>query len=85
MKKTFQVMYEGHKIEIENSWFNGEKLYIDGQLQDQNLGLALRASLTGVLVNDNGERKAIKVTIGGTFRIHCKVFVDHKLIFPREV
>ncbi|MDV2682784.1 hypothetical protein RYX56_00195 [Alkalihalophilus lindianensis] len=84
MKKTFRITYEGHQIEVENRWFNGEKLYVDGELQDENLGLALRATLAGVLTTNNGERKRIKVAIGGFFKIHCKIFIDNKLIFPEE-
>ncbi|MEK3993413.1 hypothetical protein [Psychrobacillus sp. FSL K6-2365] len=43
MKKTFEVMYNGHHILVENKWFTGEKLYVDGKLQDENLGLGVRA------------------------------------------
>ncbi|WP_368505105.1 hypothetical protein AB3N04_05510 [Alkalihalophilus sp. As8PL] len=84
MKKTFRMTYDGHQIEVKNRWFNGEKLYVDGQLQDENLGLALRATLTGELTNQSGERKKVKVAIGGFFRIHCKIFIDNKLIFSEE-
>ena len=44
MKKVFDVTYEGHHIQVVNTWFNGEKLYIDGKLQDENLGIALRGT-----------------------------------------
>jgi len=33
-------MHDGHHIKVLNSWFTGEKLYVNGQLQDENLGLA---------------------------------------------
>ena len=39
MKKTFEIIYKGHHILVENKWFTGEKLFVDGQLQDENLGL----------------------------------------------
>ncbi|MGD6842569.1 hypothetical protein ACQCVH_08590 [Bacillus infantis] len=38
MKKVFDFKYEGHHIQVVNSWFYGEKLYVDGKLQDENLG-----------------------------------------------
>lgn len=34
-------MYDGHHIQVVN-WFTGEKLCVNRQLQDENLGLALR-------------------------------------------
>lgn len=77
MKKTFEVMYNGHHIQVENKWFTGERLYVDGQLQDENLGLSLRANLYGELKN----KSRIKVALGGGFRIDCKIFVDNTLIY----
>ncbi|ERN53803.1 hypothetical protein M3689_15245 [Alkalihalophilus marmarensis] len=84
MTKIFEATYEGRQIRVENSWFNGEKLYVDGKLQDQNLGLALRSTLQGQLKAANGEVKTIKVTLGGTVKIQCKIFVDHNLVYPEE-
>ncbi|WP_338012374.1 hypothetical protein [Alkalihalophilus pseudofirmus] len=82
--KVFEATYEGRQIRVENSWFNGEKLFVDGELQDQNLGLALRSTLQGQLKTANGEFKMIKVTLGGTVKIQCKIFVDHRLVYPKE-
>jgi hypothetical protein len=81
--KAFEVTYEDHDIRVENSWFDGERLYVNGQLQDENLGVALRATLMGVLKSDN-RTKHIKVALGGFFTINCKIFVDNKLIFPNK-
>lgn len=82
MKKIFEVIYNGYTIRVENTWFNGERLYVNGQLQDENLGIALRATLTGELKEGNEKGKKIKVTLGGSFIISCSIFVDHKLIYP---
>lgn len=79
--KEFEVMYKGQRIQVENRWFGGEKLYIDGKLQDENIGLGLRARLTGELKEDRGK---VKVNLGGNFKIRCKIFVDNKLIYPNE-
>jgi len=83
MKKVFDATYEGHHIQVVNTWFNGEKLYIDGQLQDENLGVALRATLRGVLKNSDEITKNIKVSLGGFFSIKCKIFVDNVLVFGK--
>lgn len=34
-------MYDGHHIQVVN-WFTGEKLNVNRQLQDENIGFALR-------------------------------------------
>lgn len=83
MKKTFEVMHDGHHIQVLNSWFTGEKLYVNGQLQDENLGLALRAELNGEL-KSNDDRKSIKVAMGGFFKVNCRIFVENNLIYPNK-
>jgi len=81
MKKVFRATCDGHQIVVENKWFTGEKLYVNGELQDENVGLAFsRATLTGKLIMDHSEMKDIKVTVGGNLRVHCRVFVDNELI-----
>ncbi|MBD8033124.1 MULTISPECIES: hypothetical protein [Solibacillus] len=83
MKSTFEVMHDGHHIQVENSWFSGEKLYVDGQLQDENLGIGLRCKLYGEL-KSNVDKKIIKVALGGTFKIKCSIFVENTLIYPKQ-
>lgn len=80
MKKVFEAIFEGHRIQVENRWFTGEKLYVDGELQDENLGLAFRGTLNGRIRNKGNGSKSIKVTLGGFFSTHCKVFVDNVLV-----
>ncbi|MGD6902163.1 hypothetical protein [Bacillus infantis] len=84
MKKVFDFNYEGHRIQVVNSWFFGEKLYVDGKLQDENLGVAIRATLEGVLRSNDNLTKNIKVTLGGIFTVNCKVFVDNTLVFSNR-
>lgn len=85
MKKVFEAIYDGQRIQVENRWFTGEKLYVDGKLQDENLGLAFRGTLNGSIRNKGNESKSIKVTLGGTFSIHCKVFVDNVLVSSYQI
>lgn len=84
MKKVIYFNYEGHHIQVVNSWFFGEKLYIDGKLQDENLGVAIRATLEGVLKSNDNLTKNIKVTLGGIFTVNCKVFIDNTLVFSNR-
>ncbi|AQU79573.1 hypothetical protein [Planococcus faecalis] len=85
MKKVFEATYENHQIQIENRWFRGEKLYVDGELQDENLGLSFRGTLQGLIRNKGNESKSIKVTLGGFFSIHCKVFVDNVVVSSFQI
>jgi hypothetical protein len=85
MKKVFEAIYDGHQIRVENSWFAGERLYVDGEFQDENIGLAFRATLTGNLRIDSNVSKHIKVAIGGYFSVHCRIFVDHVLVPSYQV
>ncbi|KAB7672174.1 hypothetical protein F9279_04480 [Bacillus sp. B1-b2] len=80
MLKKFEVTHEGNHIRVENSWFHGERLYINGKLQDENIGLAFRATLNGKLNND----KEVKVTLGGNLSINCRIFVDHTMIYSNK-
>lgn len=84
MKKVFAATYEGHQIVVENRWLAGEKLYVDGELQDENLGLSLRATLRGKC-KSNQKTRHIKVTLGGTFTVQCKIFVDNMLVSADKV
>ena len=76
--KKWQTNYDGNNIVVENR-IGGERLYVNGELQDELIGLfAFRSRLWGHL--QNGE--TIKVSLGETFRIHCRIFVNDKLVLP---
>ncbi|WP_286235834.1 hypothetical protein [Thalassotalea sediminis] len=36
MRKVFEFIVKGHKVKVVNSWFSGAKLYIDGDVRDQD-------------------------------------------------
>lgn len=80
MKKTFEITHGGRHILVENRWFEGEKLFVDGELQDENLGLRFSGNLNGKL-KQTESIKNIKVTLGGFFAIQCKIFVDNELVY----
>ena len=83
MKKIWQLTYKGHKIRVENSWFGGEKLFVDEELQDEQIGLATsRARLYGRIKNGDGENEQIKVSIGGNLAICCRIFINDTLVLP---
>ncbi|WP_099300718.1 hypothetical protein [Bacillus sp. Marseille-P3800] len=84
MEKTFEINYEDHHILVINTWVSGEKLFIDGELQDENVGLALRGTLNGSFVNNHNQVKNVKVSIGGTLSIKCIIFVDNVQVYPNQ-
>ena len=73
--KKWEANHAGSVIAVENS-AGGERLYVNGELQDEQMGLASRARLWGQL--PTGE--TVKVSIGGNFWVHCRIFVDNKLV-----
>jgi len=76
--KVWQESYNGNVIRVENRW-DGEKLFVNGDLQDEQIGFASRVRLWGNL--PTGE--IIKVSLGGVWLCHCIVFIDNKLIIKK--
>ena len=54
MKSIWTTNYENNEIKIENTWFNGEYLYVNDILQDKTFG-AFSTKLTGHLINQKNE------------------------------
>ena len=77
--KKFEVDHGGNAIVVENR-VSGEKLFVNGKLQDERVGLSFVARLFGQL--PTGEN--IKVSLGGIWTIQCRIFVDNKLVFPKQ-
>ena len=78
--KTWSSEYKGHSIVVQNGLFSGEQLIVDGQLQDEQLGFALRARLHGKITNPTGVSESIKVSLGGWLSVDCRIFVDDQLL-----
>ncbi|MGK0468280.1 hypothetical protein [Clostridium sp.] len=73
--KKWETNYCGHSIVVENT-IGGERLYINDELQDEQVGIVGRSRLWGQL--KSGE--TIKVSLGGIFKVHCRIFVNNELI-----
>ena len=79
MKSIWTAKYENNEIRIENTWFNGERLFINNVLQDEKSSLA-SSTLTGQLTNTKNEKEDVKVNLGGFVKIVCNLFIDHKKV-----
>ncbi len=79
MKKTWIANYENNEIKVENTWFDGERLFVNNELQDHSYGFA-SAKLSGSIIDESGKKRFIKVRLGGAFSILCHIFVDDKAV-----
>lgn len=85
MKTVFKALYNNQEIRVENTWFNGEKLYVNNELQDETINLFPPARLTGHLI-ENGEKLFIKANIySGGITVNCSLFVDDKKIKLQKI
>jgi hypothetical protein len=80
MKSEWIATYEDTEIKIVNGWFNGEKLYVNNELQDEQLNFITPSRMTGNLVNKKGEKLNVKANISGFFTVSCRLFVDNRKI-----
>ncbi|WP_373232231.1 hypothetical protein [Cohnella sp.] len=83
MLKVWEIDYKGHTIRVENRWFGGEKLYVDGELQDEQVGFDLRVRLYGRIKTGEGSNEIIKVSIGGWVTACCRIFINDALILSK--
>ena len=79
MKSIWKTNYENNDIKIINSWFNGEKLFVNNVLQDERMGF-FSSNLTGHVRNARNEKEIIKVSLFGWFKIDCKLFINDQNI-----
>ena len=85
MKDVWVVKYGEHSIRVVNTWTN-EKLFVDGVLQDEQVGLHFTSRLFGKVKNEDGDYEEIKVSIGSClWRMECRIFVGDRLIYTTEL
>ncbi|WP_426092560.1 hypothetical protein [Flavobacterium sp. DSR3-2] len=80
MKSEWIAKYEETDIKIINNWFSGEKLYVNNELQDEQLSFITPSNLTGNLINKQGVKLNIKTNISGFFTVSCRLFIDNKKV-----
>ncbi len=62
--KTWETRYKGHTIRVENSFV--ERLFVDGELQDEHGTLGLRSRLHGKIRDGDGAGDAILVSLAAS-------------------
>lgn len=76
--KKWIANYENNEIRIENS-YKGERLFVNGKLQDEKFSL-FSSDLTGHIMTNDGEKKLIKLNLGGFWKIDCRLFINDEKI-----
>lgn len=77
--KSWNMKYKGHDIRVENR-SGGERLIVDGDLQDDQQGYAMRSRLWGKIKSGDGAGEVINVSLGGWWTVGCRIFVDDALV-----
>ncbi|MDT8863050.1 hypothetical protein N0O92_23135 [Alkalihalobacillus sp. MEB130] len=82
--KYWETTYQMQTIRVENRW-NGEKLYVNGVLQDERIGMRSDSRLYGRIINHNNEVEYIKVSIGTyLFTLQCVIFVNDQIVYSSK-
>ena len=84
MKSEWITKYEETEIKIINNWFSGEKLYVNNELQDEQLSFITPSNMTGSLINNKGEKLNIKANISGFFSVSCRLFIDNRKVVLKQ-
>lgn len=75
----FELTYKGNRILIRNDGPEGESLYVNGVLQDQNFN-AYNGHLIGHIFDENNAKEVIEVMLGGLSTADCMVYANGELI-----
>lgn len=79
MKSIWVAQYQNNEIRIENSWFKGERLFVNDKLQDNQINV-FGARLSGHITTNAGNKESVKVSLGGFFKINCFLFIEDEPI-----
>lgn len=81
--KDLNVTYKGKKIRVENTWFSGAKLYIDGDCRDTTIRLIAldkeRPILSASIETDTGS-EIIEVFIIAVMNVKIKIHANGEMI-----
>jgi hypothetical protein len=83
--KEWIAEHSGHRIRVQNTWFSGARLYIDGECRDTNQQFfavsGAMPRLSARLVDSEGQTHVIEVFIKAPlFTVKTKICVDGRQI-----
>lgn len=80
-KSIWTAIYQNNEIQIENSWFGGEKVLVNGKLLIESKKIQIGfITLEGEILNAKNEKDTILVKLGGYFKIKCTVLINDREI-----
>ncbi len=82
----FELSYKGNKILIRNDGPEGESLFVNGELQDQNFS-AYNGRLIGHIFDEENRKEVLEIILGGKETRDCLIFANGSLIYshiPKE-
>ena len=79
MTSIWTGQFDNNEIKVENTWFHGERLYVNNILQDETYGFT-GTKLLGHLFDKDRNKLHIKANLGGVLKITCNVFVDDRKV-----
>lgn len=78
--RDFEVLYKGNRILVRNEGEYGERLFVNGVLQDQNLGPG-NGLLTGNIYNGNTITDRIEVRLEMQEVLGCAIYANDEIIY----
>ena len=85
MYNVWEIKYGLHHIRIEDTMVSS-KLFVDGILQDEQVGFSFSTRLFGKVHNEEGHVEHIKVAIGCDFlQKGCRIFIGDRLAYSNAL
>lgn len=85
MYNVWEIKYGLHHIRIEDTLISG-KLFVDGILQDEQVGFSFSSRLFGKVHNEEGQIEDIKVAVGcDCLQKNCRVFIGDRLVYSNDL
>ena len=80
----FEMNYKGNTILVRNDGPEGESLYVNGELQDQNFS-AHNGHLIGHILDEENNKEVIEVVLGGLETSDCLIYANGSLIHSNTI
>ncbi len=85
MTKEWIAEYNGHRIRVQNTWFSGARLYIDGECRDICKQIFVVSGafprLSASFVNSDSQKHVVEVFLKAPFfTVQAKICVDGRQI-----
>ncbi len=77
MSSVWKTNFKNFEIKVKNTWFNGERLFINDELKDEKFAL-IAAVLKCEITDKDDTVHRVKVHLGGFFSVKCRLFIDDK-------